>query len=315
MSQEWQRFLIMWLPMGLYLATLIPYFLTNILTPRDFFTTQAYPARTRALSPATDTTAKTYSSRQWLIFLYFYCAELFVSAARTWINASLFSAVGQFLIFLGCFLFFKDKLRRRLAAFFVLIEILVTGETLTSYLLITANALFFSKTLTFSGMITVETIPQMLLMSFLYILSNLFIVPGAVHLLKRYHHILPLGTIALLLLPVQVYSLEQGILLHHEQLDILPLLILLYFAIGFLTFIPVFFGFHNIDRQAHTNANTENQLNLLQKQLDHSITVEKRYQNIRKWNHDFENHLFSLEWLLENQKFSDAKKYLDDLLQ
>ena len=314
MSQEWQRFLIMWLPMGLYLATLIPYFLTNILTPRDFFSRQTSDTRPDTLSATGQTSAMGHFSRKWLIFLYFYCVEIFVSAARTWINTSLFSAVGQLLIFLGCFLFFKDRLRRRLAAFFVLIEILVTGETVASYLLITANALFLNRTLTFSGMVTVETVTQMFMMVVLYMLSNLLIVPGAVKLLKKYHHILPLGTIALLLLPVQVYSLEQGILLHHEQLDILPFLIVLYFALGFLAFIPVFFGFRSVDRQAHTSAAAEHRLQILQKQLDHSRAIEERYRSIRKWNHDFENHLFALEWLMEHQKFADAEKYLDDML-
>lgn len=314
MSQEWQRFLIMWLPMGLYLATLIPYFLTNILTPRDFFSCQTFYTADRTFSHDANAVTEAHASRKWLIFLYFYCSEIFVSAARTWINASLFSAVGQLLIFLGCFLFFKDRLRRRLAAFFVLIEILVTGETVASYLLVTANALFLNRTLTFSGMVTVETVPQMIMMCLLYMLSNLFIVPGAVRLLKKYHHILPLGTIALLLLPVQVYSLEQGILLHHEQLDILPFLIALYFVLGFLAFIPVFCGFRSVDRHARTSAAAETRLELLQKQLDHSRAVEARYQSIRKWNHDFENHLFSLEWLMEQQKFAEARKYLDDLL-
>ena len=55
------------------------------------------------------------------------------------------------------------------------------------------------------------------------------------------------------------------------------------------------------------------QLLHIRRQLDTS-SANTLYLQLCTQNHNLENHLFSLSWLLEQQKFAEAKKYLDDLL-
>lgn len=42
-------------------------------------------------------------------------------------------------------------------------------------------------------------------------------------------------------------------------------------------------------------------------------TVRQR-QEKRKWNHDMENHLFSLNYLIRTQKYLEADVYLETIL-
>ena len=45
-----------------------------------------------------------------------------------------------------------------------------------------------------------------------------------------------------------------------------------------------------------------------------SQKMEKEYHSVRKWNHDMENHLFSLNYLIDTKKYDEADKYLESLL-
>ena len=50
------------------------------------------------------------------------------------------------------------------------------------------------------------------------------------------------------------------------------------------------------------------------KQMEFSQKMEKEYHSVRKWNHDMENHLFSLNYLIDTKKYDEADKYLESLL-
>ena len=56
------------------------------------------------------------------------------------------------------------------------------------------------------------------------------------------------------------------------------------------------------------------QMNFLQKQLEYTTEMEQEYQSVRKWNHDMENHLFSLNYLIRTQKYLEADVYLETIL-
>ena len=53
---------------------------------------------------------------------------------------------------------------------------------------------------------------------------------------------------------------------------------------------------------------------ITRKQMEFSQEMEKEYRSVRKWNHDMENHLFSLNYLINTKKYDEAEKYLESLL-
>ena len=55
-------------------------------------------------------------------------------------------------------------------------------------------------------------------------------------------------------------------------------------------------------------------MSLLQKQLEYTTEMEQEYQSVRKWKHDMENHLFSLNYLIRTQKYLEADVYLETIL-
>jgi hypothetical protein len=56
------------------------------------------------------------------------------------------------------------------------------------------------------------------------------------------------------------------------------------------------------------------QMSFLQKQLEYTTEMEQEYRSVRKWNHDMENHLFSLNYLIRAKKYHEADAYLETIL-
>lgn len=54
----------------------------------------------------------------------------------------------------------------------------------------------------------------------------------------------------------------------------------------------------------------EEEKQLLNEQLVYFEKLEKLYYDTRKWNHNFSGHLLSVSFLIEQQKYDDAKEYI-----
>ena len=92
---------------------------------------------------------------------------------------------------------------------------------------------------------------------------------------------------------------------------VIVLLILFYL----LMYIPLSAGFQQLHDQELHRRQKEQQYKLMQRQLSFSQEIEKEYQEIRKWNHDISNHFISITYYMENQKYEEAKKYLEKLIE
>lgn len=79
--------------------------------------------------------------------------------------------------------------------------------------------------------------------------------------------------------------------------------------------IPVFIrGLHNIRIQEQKRIFHEKQITFLKEQLLFFDDIETEYQNLRKWNHDVENHMLSLNYLMKAGRYEEADKYLHNIL-
>ena len=55
-------------------------------------------------------------------------------------------------------------------------------------------------------------------------------------------------------------------------------------------------------------------MELLKQQMEVSEEMKQEYVKIRKWNHDIENHLLSLEYLTRTRKADEAERYCSSVL-
>lgn len=72
---------------------------------------------------------------------------------------------------------------------------------------------------------------------------------------------------------------------------------------------------HRLEAEQLKFSQTTHKMELLKKQLELSNEIKNEYVRIRKWNHDIENHLLSLSYLIDMQKTEDAKNYCATILK
>ena len=97
-------------------------------------------------------------------------------------------------------------------------------------------------------------------------------------------------------------------------LHLLKWLIVLYWFLNLLCCLIIARAFHNISLREKRHELLVQQMSFLQKQLEYTTEMEQEYQSVRKWKHDMENHLFSLNYLIRTQKYHEADVYLETIL-
>lgn len=78
--------------------------------------------------------------------------------------------------------------------------------------------------------------------------------------------------------------------------------------------VPIFIsGIRNLYIQEKNRILREKQVSLKKEQLELMSSLELEYQDLRKWNHDIENHLLSMNYLMKTEKYNEARQYLDSI--
>lgn len=234
-----------------------------------------------------------------------HCRKIFYQNFGTWVL--------QLALVLWVILLFTDTLKRKLSAFLIYISIMMISESISGSLILSLYALLHGEA-AYNIYYTLSTTWEILLMTTLTFLIALLIISKVVPLLKKYSHSIHLTTLAELVFPAQVSSLITGLILYKENSPWYGWLIFLYWLIEFLCYFIVLRAFRNIYAREKEHELLVQQMDFTRKQMEFSQEMEKEYRSVRKWNHDMENHLFSLNYLINTKKYDEAEKYLESLL-
>ena len=234
-----------------------------------------------------------------------HCRKIFLSEFR--------NLGAQLALVLWVILLFTDTLKRKLSAFLIYISIMMISESISGSLILSLYALLHGEA-AYNIYYTLSTTWEILLMTTLTFLIALLIISKVVPLLKKYSHSIHLTTLAELVFPAQVSSLITGLILYKENSPWYGWLIFLYWLIEFLCYFIVLRAFRNIYAREKEHELLVQQMDFTRKQMEFSQEMEKEYRSVRKWNHDMENHLFSLNYLINTKKYDEAEKYLESLL-
>lgn len=216
----------------------------------------------------------------------------------------------QIGIFAGLLILFQDSVRRKLAYFVFFILIFLTIES-TAILLYKLYRYWGTGILLASFRVEeLKTPTDMVVMAVFYFLAAIPILWKVPQMLKLYsQNPFPIMEI---ILPIQVASIMQ-ILPMQYQSPYYPVLIAAYWLISLLSYLPLLHGLKRLYQYERSQALLAKQVEIARKQLDYSNEAQKHYQDLRKWNHDIENHLFALSYLTSHHKYEEASAYLDSI--
>ncbi len=214
------------------------------------------------------------------------------------------------LLFLGIvFIFYCGTVSRKLACYFIYAISLTLVEILACNILVLIRPLWAEVPIAFNEIYFVTDTADILCVSLADICIGVLCFQKESALLKRCFSYLHLKTFLQLLYPVYLPIIAQQVIISLTEYSLFPALAAAYWILCLISY-PVFRkGIHVIQTQEEAAIFRQHQLQLMKEQLSLSREMEKEYQALRKWNHDVENHLLSLSYLMEMEKYEQAASY------
>lgn len=214
------------------------------------------------------------------------------------------------LLFLGIvFIFYCGTVSRKLACYFIYAISLTLVEILACNILVLIRPLWAEVPIAFNEIYFVTDTADILCVSLADICIGVLCFQKESALLKRCFSYLHLKTFLQLLYPVYLPIIAQQVIISLTEYSLFPALAAAYWILCLISY-PVFRkGIHVIQTQEEAAVSRQHQLQLMKEQLSLSREMEKEYQALRKWNHDVENHLLSLSYLMDMEKYEQAASY------
>lgn len=220
----------------------------------------------------------------------------------------------QLFIFLNVFFLFRGPIKKKLLSYFIFLLIAVLTEVLSVNIYMQIyNAFFHQHIYTARNIQSLcsfheKLIIEMMIFSFSYLFyKNVF------SLLGKCINYLKTSLLLLITLPIfQPLITTEFTQYYKFQHRFIP--VLLYIICCCITF-PLFMHGLNLLKKEQTAFNRNlHKMDLLKQQMEVSEKMKQEYIKIRKWNHDIENHLLSLEYLTRTRKADEAAKYCSSVL-
>ena len=214
------------------------------------------------------------------------------------------------LLFLGIvFIFYCGTFSQKLTCYFNYAISLTLVEILACNILVLIRPLWTEIPIAFNEIYFVTDTADILCVSLADICIGVLCFQKESALLKRCFSYLHLKTFLQLLYPVYLPIIAQQVIISLTEYSLFPALAAAYWILCLISY-PVFRkGIHVIQTQEEAAIFRQHQLQLMKEQLSLSREMEKEYQALRKWNHDVENHLLSLSYLMDMEKYEQAASY------
>ena len=273
-----------------YLSWTLTYFTLNLLTPKKW--------------------VQTHRRLFYIIALF---AFFVMSAIKTY-SATLGVNLIQGFVILTIFLCFEDRISKKIAGylFFELIAVMI--EAIVTSLYVTIRSLIPIPEITFFELPKQTGLLDMIGISICMVVVGIIFYRTEVKILKQCISYLNVWTFFQLMLPLIVPVLCQGIVLDQTENPQFPLLAAIYWLLCLICYPLFLFGVRALRKQGRKRQRKNQQLLIAKEQLAFSQQSEEEYASLRKWNHDSENHLLALAYLMESDKTAHAAEYVESLL-
>lgn len=226
-----------------------------------------------------------------------------------------FTILIQFLI-LGCvFIGFHASFLQKLAIYFIFVLLETCAEIVASSVFLQIHNLLFPAVMYTPSTLRSQCSPvEFLIIQFFNMALGLFLLEKVAHILQQCFSYLKTVTFFELLSPVILPALANNLLALPCSLFLRIFFCILYWVLCILGSFLFYRAICTLRLQHEKHIWHQQEALLLKKQLNSSKTLSAEYASLRKWNHDIENHLFSLSYLINAKNYSEADKYLESVL-
>ncbi len=212
---------------------------------------------------------------------------------------------------LSIFLWHYGSVKRKLLTYCLYTGMAMLLEMLIMSLFSFAQRLLYHRLSSMIGEISVQTSTDLIIISIIFlIIGNPMckVIADFTGAVSRFSSILPIVQI---IFPYYWFCIVLS-MIYAFNVPFESYLFL--FAAITIPVVPIFIsGIRNLYLQEKNRILREKQVSLKKEQLELMNSLELEYQDLRKWNHDIENHLLSMNYLMKTQKYNEARQYLDSI--
>lgn len=224
-----------------------------------------------------------------------------------------FSSLATFLFFSSSLIplfFFKDTLKNKITCFSLVIILLMTCELFISVFFIFFLNLFLDPTL----MIMDDAFNDYPAIAIIYSICICFVdyllLSIALHLKTKVKETYKL--IFICFSPMLLSGINFNILFMTTK-STFVILSIIYWIIAIITIIVIYFNVKHYFKEKEQNISNKQYEQTINQQTKEMKGIDSYYKQIRKNNHDFQNHCIVILQLLKNNQ-EEAKEYIKTLL-
>ena len=229
-------------------------------------------------------------------------------------HASEATTLSQLFIFLNVFFLFRGPVKQKLLSYFIFLLTAILTEILSINIYIQIyNHFFHQPAYTALNIYSLCSFHEKLMIQIMIFSFGYLFYKNIFSLLKKCINYLKFSLLLLITLPIIHPLITTEFTQYHKfQQSFIP--VLLYIICCCITFPLFIHGLHLFKKEQIAFNRNLHKMELLKQQMEVSEEMKQEYVKIRKWNHDIENHLLSLEYLTRTRKADEAERYCSSIL-
>lgn len=221
----------------------------------------------------------------------------------------------QLTIFLNIYLLFKGTTRQKVLIYFIFLFVSVFVEMLSVNIYLQFYTLFTqTPTYTALNIFSHSSLQEKLFIQLLIFIFDWIFYRKIFSLLRECLPYLKLSLLLQIIFPFFLPLIATEFKSYYNfASSIIPVLV--YIVSCCLSLLLFMHGIRRLKMEQIKFSQMTQKMELLKRQLELSNEMKDEYARIRKWNHDIENHLLSLSYLIDAQKTDEAQNYCDSILK
>lgn len=217
--------------------------------------------------------------------------------------------------FLICLVLFRGKFMKKLNYYLFYMIIEYTVELMSANIYVQLHNLL-PNTVTYSvhKMRSICTAWEYLLILLINIVLGIIFFRKSIQIMNECYQYLNIRTTFQILLPLFMPAIIYSIL----QLPFVDASItsttVIYWIVCISTFYYFPVGMKTVRQKQLAYIHNQSEMEMVRKQLESSNQMKEEYTRLRKWNHDAQNHLVALSYLMDMQRYPEALNYCNTIL-
>ena len=204
---------------------------------------------------------------------------------------------------------------KKLAVYFIFQLLIICPEILCTSVFIALHNLFYTDRYLYSAQPDIQLFTcRIFRIELSNILLGLFLLWKISEILRQCIDYLKILTFLQLLLPLIAPVFLNVIISLQKKPEAVLALSIIYWIICIGSYLLFLRAVRSLAQQHREYLQKKMEIKLMKKQINDSVQLSNEYASLRKWNHDIENHIMSVMYLMDMKKYEEAETYTASVL-